>query len=119
MLFRSTGTWITASDPSVSGGTAVETNQANATTTLTFTGTAVTWLSYLGPNTAGISSVSVDGGPATQVDTYAASNQPQAKVFTASNLAKGNHTLTITVSGTYDRAGNSAYVVVDAFDVTN
>ena len=114
-----TGTWITASDSSVSGGTATETNEANATATLTFTGTGVTWISYTGPNTAGISSVSVDGGTPTQVDTYTANTVPQAKVFSVSNLPKGSHTLKITVSGTFDRAGNSAYVVVDAFDVTN
>ena len=114
-----TGTWITASDSRVSGGTAVETNQTGATATLTFTGTAVTWISYTSPDTAGIASVSVDGGPATQVDTYTATVTPQAKVYTASGLAKGTHTLKITVSGNFDRSGNSAYVVVDAFDVTN
>ena len=114
-----TGTWITASDTRVSGGTAVETNQAGATSTLTFTGTGVTWISYTSPDTAGIASVTVDGGPATQVDTYTAAVVPQAKVYTVSGLAKGTHTLKITVSGTFDRNGNSAYVVVDAFDVTD
>ena len=113
------GNWITASDSSVSGGTATETNEANATATLTFTGTGVTWISYTSPNTAGIASVSVDGGTPTQVDTYTAATVPQAKVFSVSNLPKGSHTLKITVSGNFDQAGNSAYVVVDAFDVTN
>jgi hypothetical protein len=112
-----TGTWITASDSSVSGGTATESNEANASAVLTFTGTGVTWISYRGPNTSGIADVSVDGGTPTQVDTYASSAQPQAAVFSVSNLPGGTHTLKIVITGTYDRAGNSAYVVIDAFDV--
>lgn len=114
-----TGTWVVASDPSLSGGSAHESNTANSTATLTFTGTGVTWISYRCTCTSGISEVSVDGGTPTQVDTYAATTQPQAPVFSVSNLMKGTHTLTITVTGTYDHNGSTAYVVVDAFDVTN
>ena len=114
-----TGTWYIASDPKTSGGTADESNQANATATLTFNGTKVTWISYLGPNAAGIATVSVDGKVVGQVDTYSSTVQYQAPVYTASNLAPGTHTITITVTGNYDPAGNSAYVVVDAFDVTD
>ena len=114
-----TGTWATASDPSVSGGTATESNQANATATLTFSGTAVTWIGYKCSCAAGIADVSVDGGTPTQVDNYSATTQPQAPVFSVSNLASGTHTLKITVTGTFDRNGSTAYVVVDAFDVTN
>ena len=114
-----TGTWVTATDPSVSGGTAAESNQANATATLTFSGTAVTWIGYKCSCAAGIADVSVDGGPPSQVDNYSATTEPQAKVFTVSNLPKGTHTLKITVTGTFDRNGSTAYVVVDAFDVTN
>lgn len=114
-----TGTWATASDPSVSGGTATESNQANATATLTFSGTAVTWIGYKCSCAAGIADVSVDGGTPTQVDNYSATTQPQAPVFSVSNLPSGTHTLKITVTGTFDRNGSTAYVVVDAFDVTN
>ena len=114
-----TGTWYIASDPKTSGGTADETSEANATATLTFNGTKVTWISYTGPNAAGIAEVSVDGKVVGQVDTYSPTVQYQAPVYTAANLAPGTHTFTITVTGKYDPAGNSAYVVVDAFDVTN
>ncbi|MGE5624314.1 MAG: Ig-like domain-containing protein [Bacillota bacterium] len=114
-----TGTWVTASDSSVSGGTATESNQANATATLTFSGTGVTWIGYKCGCAAGIADVSVDGGAPTQVDNYSATTEPQAKVFSVSNLPKGTHTLKITVTGTFDRNGSTAYVVVDAFDVTD
>lgn len=114
-----TGVWVTASDPTVSGGTAIESNQANATATLSFTGTQVSWIGYRCACAAGFAEVSVDGGTPVQVDNYSATTQPQAVVFTSPALLRGNHTLTITVTGQYDRAGNSAYVVVDAFDVSN
>ena len=63
--------------------------------------------------------MSVDGGTPTQVDTYSATTQAQAPVFSVSGLSSGTHTLKITVTGTMDPAGNSAYILVDAFDVTN
>jgi len=113
-----TGIWITASDPTVSGGTAIESNQANATATLTFTGTGVSWIGYKCACAAGYADVSVDNGPATLVDNYSAVTEPQAVVYSASGLSQGTHVLHITVTGQYDRLGNSAYIVVDAFDVT-
>ena len=114
-----TGVWVTASDPTVSGGTAAESNQAEATATLTFTGTRVSWIGYRCACAAGIAEVTVDGGTPVQVDNYSAITQPQAVVYSSGSLPAGNHVLTITVTGQYDRAGNSAYVVVDAFDVTD
>lgn len=114
-----TGIWVTASDPTVSGGTAIESNQADATATLSFSGTQVSWIGYRCACAAGFAEVSVDGGSPVQVDNYSATTQPQAVVYTSPILPRGNHTLTITVTGQYDRAGNSAYVVVDAFDVSN
>ena len=113
------GTWIVPNDASLSGGSAHESFTANSTATFTFTGTGVTWISYTCGCTAGISEVSVDGGAPTQVDTYSANPQPQAAVFSVSNLPRGTHTIKITVTGNMDPAGNSAYVLVDAFDVTN
>ncbi|MGE5625135.1 MAG: beta strand repeat-containing protein [Bacillota bacterium] len=113
------GNWVATTDASLSGGSAFQSNTANATATLKFTGVAVTWISYRSSETAGIAEVSVDGGAATQVDTYASSPQAQAPVFTASGLKQGPHTLTITVTGRNDPAGTAAYVVLDAFDVTN
>lgn len=114
-----TGTWYTASDPTVSGGTAAESNQAGATATLTFNSTQVSWIGYRCSCAAGIADVSVDGGGPTEVDTYSAVTQPQAVVYTNPTLPAGTHTLSITVTGEYDPAGNTAYVVVDAFDVTD
>ena len=86
-----------------SSDTALSSNATNATLTLNFTGTAVSWIGGK-CNVCGIASVSIDGGPPVSVDTAgpAAPGDPGLKsqpVFTASGLAPGAHTLTITVTG--------------------
>jgi hypothetical protein len=82
-------------------------------------GSSVVWLG-LKCNVCGVADVSIDGGPATSIDTAgsAAPGSPGLKpepVFSAASLAAGSHTLTITVAGATSTSG--AHVVVDAFDV--
>jgi len=98
--------------------TAQETTNAGATVTLTFRGTAISWVGYTGPD-GGIATVQVDGGAATQVDTYTPTAKYQPVVFTASGLSDANHTLTITATGQKNAASSSSRIVVDAFDVIN
>ena len=112
------GLWVTASSSQLSGGTGHESNTVGSTATLVFTGTGVTWISYTCSCEAGISNVYVDGKFAASVDTYSPTPQAQVPVFTASNLTPGVHILTIEVTGQYDPRGQTAYVMVDAFDVT-
>ena len=112
------GLWVTASDASLSGDSAHESNTVGSTATFVFTGTGVTWISYTCSCEAGISNVYVDGKFAASVDTYSPTPQAQVPVFTASNLSPGVHVLTIEVTGKFDPRGQTAYVMVDAFDVT-
>lgn len=112
------GIWYDASSPTVSGGSAHESNTIGSTASLVFTGTGITWISYLCTCTAGIANVYVDGKFAASVDTYAPSPQAQVPVFTVNNLLPGPHIITIEVTGQYDPRGQTAYVMVDAFDVT-
>jgi hypothetical protein len=85
--------------------------------TLAFRGTAISWSGYRGPD-AGIALVQVDGGVASEVDTYAPTSRIQDAVFSAKGLADTNHTLTIEVSGRKNAASAGARVFVDAFDVS-
>jgi hypothetical protein len=117
-----TGVWVhrEAEVATFSGGSAGSSDVAGSTATFRFTGTAVSWLG-LRCNVCGIATVSVDGGPATSVDTAgaAAPGSPGLAseiVFTASGLAATSHTMVITVTGT--TASGGAHVVIDAFDVT-
>jgi len=101
-----------------SAGIAAESVTLGAQATFTFTGTAISWVGARGPQT-GIARVSLDGVFVAEVDTYSATEQIQAAVFTATGLADASHTLTIEVTGRQNAASISALVVVDAFDVTS
>jgi hypothetical protein len=76
-------------------------------------------VSTLGPD-RGLLSVSVDGAPAQQFSTYAAT-QKMAQVIFNTNLPAGTHTVTVTVLGKKDPAnsctttGCGTRVDVDAF----
>ncbi len=115
------GYWPTygAETGTFSDGTIVASNQATATATFSFTGTAVSWIGVK-CNVCGIATVSIDGGAAAAVDT-AGPGVPGSlisePVFSASGLAPDvAHTVVITVTGT--TASGNAHIAVDAFDVT-
>jgi len=96
--------------------TAQETQKAGETMSVPFRGTGISWIGYRGPD-AGIADVQIDGGAATQVDLYAPSATFQPVVFTKTGMTDGNHTLTITATGTKNASSSAARVVVDALDV--
>ena len=116
-----TGSWVPRGPETAafSGGAAASSDVSGSTATLTFTGTAVSWIG-LRCSACGIATVSIDGGAASSVDTVgtAAPGSPglaSEAVFTASGLAAGSHSLVITVTGTTTSGG--AQIIVDAFDV--
>jgi hypothetical protein len=109
------GGLATLPDPPVGGARITDTNGAKVT--LTFRGTAVSWIGYRGPD-AGQANVQVDNGAAVMVDLYSPVKKVQATVFTATGLADVSHTLTITALGIHYIASTGAKVVADAFDVT-
>src|SRR5205823_12822498 len=112
-----TGDWFPADPRAWSGGTAVYSTTAGNEATLAFTGTAVDWIGFLGPQT-GMARVFLDGVLAAEVDTYSPTAQVQAVVFRATSLANTSHTLTIEVTGQQNPASTGTYIVVDAFEVT-
>ncbi|MGH7256599.1 MAG: S8 family peptidase [Nitrospirales bacterium] len=117
-----TGGWVPRGTDiaTFSGGSAVSSDVAGATATLTFTGTAVDWIG-LRCTVCGIAGVSIDGGSATTVNTAGpgapGSGLRSEVVFTSPTLAAGSHTMVITVSDTTTSGG--AHIVVDAFDVAS
>jgi hypothetical protein len=106
---------FTAPDPAVGGARVTVTPGAKAT--LTFRGTGISW-SGARMSSSGIASVSIDGGVASEVDTYSPTNRIQDVVFTATGLADAIHTLTVEATGRKNNASTGAQIVVDAFDVT-
>ena len=117
-----TGTW-THADPSA-GYTSGDYQQteswsqtAGTSMSVTFTGTGVQWIGPKNTN-GGIAAVSVDGGTATNVDTYDANGKEfQQVLFADSGLTAGTHTLTITVTGNTNPASSADTVVIDAINV--
>jgi hypothetical protein len=115
--FSYTGTWIPFTDPRVSGGSVMEAYEAGDRATLSFAGTAVSWIGARGAF-GGIANIILDGVPAGEVDTFAPSDQTRVVLFRALGLPRGPHTLTIEVTGTNNPAAEQTGIVVDAFDVT-
>ncbi len=112
------GPW-TKSDPSFgwSGGSAVQTNAAGATASITFFGTSIRWIGSRGRG-MGIAQVSVDGGAPRALSLFARpTDEAHTSIVTIDDLAAGLHTLTITVTGQQDSQANGNMIVVDAFDI--
>jgi hypothetical protein len=101
-----------------SAGTAARSLAPGAQATFVFTGTSVSWIGARGPQ-SGIARVFLDGIFMAEVDMYAPTEQIQAAVFTATDLAETSHTLTIEVTGRKNDASAAAVVIVDAFEVTS
>ena len=111
------GSWFLNTNPIQSGGSAVLAVDLGSSATVSFTGTGVKWIAYR-DQWSGIASISVDGAPATMVDTYLPANQAQAVAYSVAGLSSGSHTLTIGVTGKHSAASLGSWIWVDAFDVS-
>src|SRR5436309_1571713 len=78
------GTW--------SGGTAAVSTAPGAQATISFTGTAVSWIGGRATQ-SGIARVFLDGVLVAAVDMYSPTKQVQVEVFAATGLADTSHTL--------------------------
>jgi hypothetical protein len=108
-------TWTGGTSASASGGTYRSNPKANATSTFSFTGTAVDWITAVGPG-YGKAQVYIDGANKGAVDLYSATTHWQtAKPYTG--LSLGTHTIMIKVLGAKNGAATSTRVVIDAFVV--
>jgi hypothetical protein len=97
-------------------GTAHWNSTAGSTATLTFNGTGAVIYGVKDVD-QGIATYSVDGGVAHSVDDYSATRVPGASLFTISGLASGNHTITITVTGTKNSASSNDIIALDSATV--
>jgi hypothetical protein len=109
--------WGGAISAFANGGTYRTDGTAKASTSLTFTGTGVTWVTAAGPS-AGMASVMIDGVSKGTIDLYAAATQWQMAESYA-GLASGPHTIVATVLGTRNTATAGTQVVMDAFVVNS
>ena len=112
------GTWGPANtDLGWSGGGAVQSTTAGSTATISFTGTSIRWLGSRGRG-MGIATVSIDGGPAKEVDLFARPmDEAHSDIIVINDLSAGPHTLTITATGRANTEAQGNVVVIDAFDI--
>jgi hypothetical protein len=117
--FKYTGTaWthgISTSDPYYMK-TVSYSNTTNHYATLSFTGNKVEFYSAKASH-HGIVAVSVDEGPETMVDLYAASRQNFALAFTSGTLAEGTHSIKIRVTGGRNSSSSGSYAIIDYLKV--
>jgi hypothetical protein len=111
------GTTSAATGRAWSGESAAVSTAAGSQATFNFTGAAVQWIGFRGPQ-AGIARVFLDGSLAAEVDTFSTTEEVQAVLYRVTGLAAGTHFLTIEVTGTMNAASTGSLIVVDAFDVS-
>jgi hypothetical protein len=110
------GSWSPFSDPNFSGSGGIWTFSAGRTITVRFTGTRIEWLGSRG-SSYGIATVAIDGGAAAPVDLYSSGFKSKQTLFSSGDLPDGDHTLLLTVTGTYNPPSTGSRVYVDAFDI--
>jgi hypothetical protein len=111
------GTWYPNFESGNSGGHATLSNINGARASITFTGTAISWIGLADP-WSGFARVYLDGVQNT-VDTYGSTTTYQKVQFTARGLSAGPHTLSIEVLHSRDINGSGSWVWIDGFDIEN
>jgi hypothetical protein len=115
----STGTWITAANPTYYNQTYRYSRWVGAALTATFNGTRVAWIGPKTPN-YGMAEVWIDDVMVATVDQYKPNLAAQGwreVVWESGLLAPGAHTVQIRPTGTMNPASTAANIVIDALDV--
>src|SRR5204863_119882 len=110
------GPWLPNGLPVHSGGAAALAMDVSSSATFAFTGTVVRWLGYRDP-WSGLAQVTLDGQLQGTVDTYAATFESQAVLYTLTGLVPGRHTLAIQATGRRHPLSLGNWVWVDAFEI--
>jgi hypothetical protein len=93
------GTWKTVRTTAASGGSLKFATARGASARYTFTGSAIAWVAYKGPN-RGSARVYVDGVYRTTINLYSATYRSRAIVAAFNWRSNGTHTIKIVALGT-------------------
>jgi hypothetical protein len=93
-------------------------NVTGQVVTVTFTGRQITFFGVRDPR-HGIGAVSIDGGPETTIDFFAANRAGNQAMFTSPLLAAGTHTFRLRVTGTRNAGSSDTFVVPDRVDISS
>ena len=95
--FSFSGSWNDESGPQFPIDQTGKWCNAGASFTVKFTGSKIYLVGTTDPN-HGKANVSIDGGTATSIDTYAVSRSLGQTIYTSPDLEPGEHTLTLTAA---------------------
>ncbi|HET7769277.1 MAG TPA: hypothetical protein VFN74_10935, partial [Chloroflexota bacterium] len=107
--------WDLVTESRASGGSVHRSDQNNATASLRFSGTQVTWITSRGPS-RGIAEVYIDDALVDTVDLFQANEQVGVEQ-TYVGLADREHVIRIEATGRRSGGANQSFVDVDAFVV--
>jgi trimeric autotransporter adhesin len=105
------------SDP-YNNNTVSYSSQSGNYVTLTFTGVKIVVFSAKASH-HGIAAFSIDNGPETNVDMYAATRESYVKIYSSPSLNQAVHTLKIRVTGTKNSAATNTYAILDYVMIYN
>ncbi|MBI5232031.1 MAG: SpoIID/LytB domain-containing protein [Coriobacteriales bacterium] len=111
-----TGTWVAHTSPTFSGGSQTWSQTANDRFYVTFSGTGVRWVATKSTG-YGKANVYVDGVYKKTIDLYRSSTLTGVRVFMATGLPSGSHTMMIKVLGSKQSAAVGTRVNVDAVEI--
>jgi hypothetical protein len=92
-------------------------NTANASVTITFTGTQIRYYAARA-NNHGRVAVSINNGAETTIDLYASSRSDNVLVWTSPMLTNTTHTFKVRVLGTKQNQSSGFYGTVDRVEIT-
>jgi hypothetical protein len=107
------GNWARVAVSGATGGSVFRSVTAGNTATYTFTGSAVGFVSTLGPN-RGFAELRVDGVLVDTVDLYAPT-MGAARLVWARDVAMGTHNVQVRVTGSANPSSTASRVDIDAF----
>ena len=109
------GKWNITSDNKASGSKRRYANTTGSKVTMKFTGTGIKIISALGKD-RGVAKVTIDG-KSYSVDMYNATYKSQAVAFQKTDLASGDHTITVQYTGMKSSSSTGTAIVIDAFQI--
>lgn len=107
--------WYAVASSTLSAGEARAAVTPGASVHFDFVGTGVSWIGYR-DEWSGIAKVYLDGILQKEVDTHAPVDEPQAVLFSNSDLEPGPHRLAVEVTGTRNPDSQGSWIWIDAFE---
>jgi hypothetical protein len=110
------GGWQGNASPQHSAGHAVLAMDRGSSATLRFQGTGISWIGFR-DRWSGVAKVFLDGVLVRKVNTFASSDRAQQTLFSVTGLQRGEHTITIEVTGYHSKRSKGSWIWLDRFDV--